>query len=209
MSQPIGKRIIVIGSSGSGKSTLAELLSERLGVPFIELDGLYWEPGWVEAERETFRERIRQAIEPPAWVMAGNYTRHQQDVSWPAADTIIWLDLPLTTVLRRVARRTWDRSRKQEALYGTENREIFREHLMLWNPEKSLIAYTAKTHRARRRAFEVACADPRWSHVNFIRLRSVKASYRWLEAIPMLTGGGAPTPVEPPRLHAVGVREDE
>src|SRR5688500_3597481 len=48
----IGKRIIVVGSSGSGKSTLGEQLAARLDVPFIELDALYWEPGWVEAERE-------------------------------------------------------------------------------------------------------------------------------------------------------------
>ncbi len=182
MEQCIGKRIIVIGSSNAGKSTLAERLAGRLGVPFIELDALYWEPGWVEAEREVFRERVRRAIEPESWVMAGNYTRHQQDVSWPAADTIVWLDLGLPTVLRRCIMRCWQRWRSQELLWGG-NRENFWEHLMLWDPDKSLISYTLKTHRARRRTFETHMHDPRCSHITFIRLRSVKEIDRWLDGI--------------------------
>ncbi|HET7036741.1 MAG TPA: shikimate kinase, partial [Thermomicrobiaceae bacterium] len=111
--QPIGKRIIVVGSSNAGKSTLAERLAARLGVPFIELDALHWEPGWVAAEREVFRERVRRAIAPAAWVVAGNYLSQQQDVSWPAADTIVWIDLPLTTVLRRCVARSWRRWRSR------------------------------------------------------------------------------------------------
>ena len=182
MEQSIGRRIIVVGSSNAGKSTLAQRLAERLGVPFIELDALHWEPGWVEAEREVFRERVRRAIAPESWVMAGNYT-HQQDVSWPMADTVVWLDLGLPTVLRRCVVRSWRRWRSADLLWGT-NREVFWEHLMLWNPDKSLIAYTLKTHRARRRRFEALTRDPRWSHLTFIRLRSVEAIDRWLASIP-------------------------
>lgn len=155
MEQVAGRRIIVIGSSNAGKSSLAYRLAERLDVPFIELDGLFWEPGWKEAEREVFRERVRRAIEPESWVMAGNYLKQQQDVSWPVADTIIWLDLPLPTVLRRCVLRTWRRWRNGDVLYGGTNRENFREHMMLWNSEKSLISYTARTHRSRRRTEEI------------------------------------------------------
>ncbi len=118
MERPIGKRIVVIGSSNAGKSTLAEQLAERLNAPFIELDGLHWEAGWVEAGRDVFRERVRKAIEPASWVMAGNYTHQQQDISWPVADTIVLIDLSLPTVLRRCVRRTWQRWRTQEVLYG-------------------------------------------------------------------------------------------
>ncbi len=175
MDQSIGRRIIVIGSSNAGKSTLAQRLAERLGVPFIELDALHWEPGWVMAAREVFRERVRRAIAPASWVMAGNYIGQQQDVSWPVADTIVWLDLGLPTVLRRCVVRCWRRWRSRELLWGT-NREVFWEHLMLWNPDKSLIAYTIMTHRARRRKYEAFTREPRWSHLTFIRLRSVEES---------------------------------
>ena len=184
MEHVIGNRIIVVGSSGAGKSTLGEQLATRLGVQFIELDALHWEPGWVEAEREIFRERVRQATEPDAWVMAGNYTRQQMDVSWPRADTVIWLDLPLPLVLRRVSRRIWQRWRTQEGLWGTSNREDIREHLMFWNPEKSLITYTIMTHRRRRRTFEAATTDPAYAHLRTLRLRSVAEVDRLLGSIP-------------------------
>lgn len=183
MEQSIGKRIIVIGSSNAGKSTLAEDLAKRLGVPFIELDALHWEPGWVAAEREVFRERVRKTIEPESWVMAGNYISLQQDVSWPAADTIVWLDLPLPTVLRRCVIRSWQRWRSADLLWGT-NRENFWEHLMLWNPERSLIAFTLKTHHDRRRTFEAATREPSWSNITFIRLHSTGEVERWLDSIP-------------------------
>lgn len=185
MGQRVGKRVIVIGSSNAGKSTFAERLAERLGVPFIELDALHWEPNWVEADREVFRERVRQAIQPESWVMDGNYASQQQDISWPDADTIIWLDLPLRTVVSRCIRRTWRRWRTQELLYGGENREDFWEHLMVWNTDKSLLAYTIKTHRRRRRTNAAYPSDPRWSHLTFIRLRSPEAVDAFLNSVPI------------------------
>ena len=41
-------KINVVGTSGSGKSTLARQLAERLDVPYIEMDRLYWRPEWQE-----------------------------------------------------------------------------------------------------------------------------------------------------------------
>ncbi|CAN5756324.1 AAA family ATPase [soil metagenome] len=171
----IGKRVIVIGSSGSGKSTLGEELAARMGVPFIELDALHWEPGWRMADTEVFRNRVREAIEPVSWVMAGNYTSKQQDVSWPEADTILWLDLPFPTVMNRIIRRCWQRHRDQQDLWGTGNRENFWDHLKLWDTDESLISYTIKTHRSRRRLFESYTLDPQWSHITFVRLWSPEA----------------------------------
>lgn len=180
----IGKRVIVIGSSGSGKSTLGERLATCMGAPFIELDALHWEPGWKMADTDVFRERVRQVTEPESWVLAGNYTSKQQDVSWPEADTIVWLDLPFSTVLNRTIRRCWQRHRTQEGLWGTENRENFWDHLKLWDTEESLISYTFKTYHRRRRLFERHLRDPRWSHLTFIRLRSPAEVDRWLRGLP-------------------------
>jgi adenylate kinase family enzyme len=174
----ISQRIILIGSSNSGKSTLAERIAAHRDVPFIELDALHWEPNWTEADPDVFRERVRGAIEPDAWVMAGNYITQQQTVSWPRADTIVWLDLSLRIVLPRCVRRCWSRWRSGELLWGT-NRETFWEHLMLWDTERSLIAYTIKHHRRRRREFETFIHDPRWSHITFVRLRSPDEIDAW------------------------------
>ncbi|MEX1157699.1 MAG: hypothetical protein WEC79_02075, partial [Thermomicrobiales bacterium] len=183
MEHRIGKRIIVVGSSNAGKSTLAAWLADALDAPFIELDALHWEPGWVEADDDVFRDRVRRAIQTDSWVMDGNYIPQQQDISWPDADTIVWLDLSLATVLRRCVRRTWRRWRTRELLYGGTNRENFREHLMIWSLDKSLISHILRTHRARRRTYTAAPIDPRWSHITFIRLRSVEEVERWLDSI--------------------------
>src|SRR5579875_900375 len=177
----LGRRIIVIGSSNAGKSTLAQRLAEHLDAEFIELDALYWEPGWVGATDEVFRERVRRAIESDSWVMAGNYSR-QRDISWPLADTVVWLDLSLPTLLRRCTTRSWRRWRSGELLWGT-NRETFWEHLMLWNPERSLIAFTTKYYWRKRRELEALTADPRWSHLHFIRLRTQGEVDRWLNGV--------------------------
>ena len=183
MSNAIGRRIIVIGSSGSGKSTLGERLGERLGVPFVELDALNWEAGWVQAPDDVFHDRIRAVTSGDGWVLAGNYTARQQHVSWPLADTVVWLDLPLATVMRRTWSRTWRRWRRREELWNG-NRESLREHLSLWDVDKSILTYTLTTHRARRRTFEAAMRDPRWAHIAFVRLRSPSAVDAWLAHLP-------------------------
>lgn len=70
----VAKRILVLGPSGAGKSTLARRVGDRLGIPVVHLDALYWQPGWVASAAGPFRERIAQAAAGDAWVIEGNYT---------------------------------------------------------------------------------------------------------------------------------------
>jgi adenylate kinase family enzyme len=176
-----GRRIIVVGSTCSGKTTLAERLAARLGVPATDLDALHWEPHWTEADRAVFRERVRQAVATPGWVIGGNYLTWQQDISWPLADTVVWLDFELPIILRRIISRSWRRYRSRELLWGT-NYEDFWTHLKLWEREKSLISWAVTTHRAQRRRYAVFLADPRWAHIRFVRLRRPEEVERWLAA---------------------------
>lgn len=43
------EKILIIGCSGSGKSTLAVALGEKLGLPVVHLDQLWWKEGWRNA----------------------------------------------------------------------------------------------------------------------------------------------------------------
>ncbi len=46
----------MVGTSGSGKTTVGRALAARLGLPFVELDAIFHQPGWTELPREDFRE---------------------------------------------------------------------------------------------------------------------------------------------------------
>jgi adenylate kinase family enzyme len=46
------KRVVIIGRGASGKSTLAVGLGQVLGLPVIELDRLFWQPGLVPTSRD-------------------------------------------------------------------------------------------------------------------------------------------------------------
>ena len=176
------ERILVIGNTGSGKSTLAEELACRLGLSFVELDALFWLPGWTEPEPEPFRAKVRAAIENGRWVTAGQYFSRIQDITWPEAQVAVHLDVGLARSLWRVALRAWRRSRSRELLWGT-NTESFTKHLKLWDPAESLISFAVQSHRKRRPEMLARRHDPRWAHIDFVRLRSPREVERWLEAV--------------------------
>lgn len=180
------ERIIVIGNTGSGKSTLAEELAKRLDLRFVELDALFWLPDWTEPEPEAFREKVRAAIEGGRWVVAGNYMGRTQEVTWPLAQAVVHLDLGLARSLVRVTRRSWQRSRSSELLWGT-NTETFAKHLKLWSDD-SLLKWAVKSHLTRRPEMLARRDDPRWAHIDFVRLRTPGEVARWLESVAPSTG---------------------
>lgn len=51
------KRVLVMGvSPGVGKSTFAKKLGKKLDLEVHHLDSLYWQPGWAERDKDSFRE---------------------------------------------------------------------------------------------------------------------------------------------------------
>lgn len=130
------RRLVIVGATGAGKSTLAEQLSELLKCPFIELDALFWKPGWNESSEVEFHRKVDSALRGESWVVSGNY-RVVRDIVWSRADTLIWLDFPLYILLWRLLRRTIRRVASKELLWGT-NQERFshqflsRDSLFLW-----------------------------------------------------------------------------
>ena len=118
--QPVelGRRIVVWGVTGSGKTTLARRLSDTLALPRIELDAIFWQPGWVETPDGEFRAKVQAAVDaaPDGWVLDGSYSRIS-DIYLSRADTLIWLDLPWRTTFWRLLKRTVSRAWTREALY--------------------------------------------------------------------------------------------
>ena len=174
------KRIAVIGTTGAGKSTLAKILSKRFNIPYIELDALYWEPGWQEADPSVFWERVENAIDGEAWVTAGNY-RVVQHLIWDKAEAVIWLDFPLYILFWRLLTRTVRRGWTQEELWNG-NRETFWWHLKLWSQD-SLFHWLFKTYWRRKREFPVLLSLPGYEHLTVYRFMHPSELETWLQSV--------------------------
>ncbi len=98
------KRIAIVGSGGSGKSTLARKIGEITGIEIFHLDKLFWKPGWKHIPKGELEDKIREIAAWDSWIIDGNYSS-TMDLRFRAADTIIFLDLPLWTCLWGIARR--------------------------------------------------------------------------------------------------------
>jgi hypothetical protein len=158
-------------------------LAQRLSLPFIDLDALFWQPHWQPSELTEFRKRVLEATGAPGWVLVGNYTAQQQDISWARANTVVYLDVALPIVVSRVLLRSYRRWRSGEVLWGT-NYERFFPQLKVWDENSSLVAWAVNHHRERQRAYAAALRDTRWQHIEFHRFGSSREADGWLTTFP-------------------------
>ena len=174
------RRIVVLGCSGAGKTTFARRLSERLNVAHIELDALHWEPNWTSTPVDRFREKVRDAIAaaPQGWVACGNYTIVRDEL-WPHADTIVWLDLPMTTVANRVIRRTFSRCWSGEELWGGCRERFWFQFFS----KESLFLWVFQTWRKNRWRYPHLFRTAAYRHLRIVRFRDPVKADRWLENV--------------------------
>jgi len=92
------RRVAVVGTTGSGKTTFATALAGKLGVPHLELDSIFHQPGWQPLELESFLRQVAAFAAVDGWVIDGNYSA-VRDLVWAAADTVVWSSWP--TAARR------------------------------------------------------------------------------------------------------------
>jgi adenylate kinase family enzyme len=98
------KRVVVTGPAGAGKSELARLLGERLGIPVLHLDALFWGPGWTPTPADEWEARQRAELAAESWVVDSQFDDMVPD--WvEAADTVVFVDASPARCLWRVTRR--------------------------------------------------------------------------------------------------------
>ena len=100
------ERILIIGCPGAGKSTLARQLAEKLDLPLIHLDSLFWLPGWKERDKGEFDALLAEELGKPQWIIDGNYGRTLA-TRLEFCDTVIFLDFGRFACLRGVLTRVW------------------------------------------------------------------------------------------------------
>jgi adenylate kinase family enzyme len=187
-----GNRIVVVGTAGSGKTALARQLGQILDLPHVELDALFWDPGWSAAERGVFRERVATALAGDRWVADGNYSA-VRDIVWGRAETVIFLDYRLPVILRRLILRTIRRMRTGEELWnGNAERwsGLFaRDSILLW---------ALQTYRRRRREFHDLFARGTFPHLQAVRLRTPGETRDWLRSLQHSQTAGGTDDRQPP-----------
>lgn len=103
-------KILIFGNSGSGKSTYARALSERHGLPHLDLDTIVWEPGQIAVPRtpEAVGADLRAFINMhAAWVIEGCYGELIEAAA-PACTQMVFLNPGLDACLANNGRRAWE-----------------------------------------------------------------------------------------------------
>ncbi|MFF4981328.1 adenylate kinase [Streptomyces sp. NPDC001046] len=171
------ERILVVGVTGVGKSTLAHILSSRLGLPYHEMDALYFNgPDWATNNKLT--EDVSRLTAEPHWIIDSLGCPEVRDLLWDRADTVMWLDYSKRVIMPRVLRRSFRRTVTREVLFGG-NRETWagwlsREHPAWW---------AWSQHGARRREVERRVRDTRFAPLDTLRFRHPDDTAAWLASL--------------------------
>jgi len=100
------KRVLIIGSNGAGKSTFSYALAEKIKLPLIHLDQLYWRNNWEITPKEEFLSLVSAEAQKPCWIIEGNNIRSLEE-RLQFADTVFWFEFPPALCVWNVLKRTF------------------------------------------------------------------------------------------------------
>jgi adenylate kinase family enzyme len=137
-----------------------------MGHPHVELDHLFWLPGWQRAQETDFTARVATATEAARWIVDGQYEA-AHPILRDRADLVIWLDPPLIVSFGRLIRRTWRRLRRREPLFNGDLETVAGAMELLW--------WALRQHRAVRSLNKSLQRHIIARGGTFLRVRSVSA----------------------------------
>lgn len=172
------KRLVIVGATGTGKSTFARKIGQRLGLPVIELDDLYWLPGWLRQQPDVFHARVRDIADQENWIMSGNYGTIKTMV-WPLADAVIWLDYSFTLTFLRLFRRSLSLALSHQPICNGNREDL--THLFSKN---SIVLWLFKSFWVKRREYGISFSNPEtYACPRMIRLTSPQEAKTLLETL--------------------------
>lgn len=178
------QRVIVIGPCGAGKSTLAIKLSAQLMLPLYHMDQLNWKPGWVESSKAEIAERLSAILSADRWLIEGNYSGTLAP-RLAHADTVVYLDYPISLCVRRLLRRIWTyrgRTRPDMTDGCPERFDLsFLFYVMRWNAGP----------RIKTETLLVGHSD------KLVRLQGPAALDRWIANLAAIPAPIVPTDIAP------------
>lgn len=157
-------RLHLIGSSGAGKTTLGRALARGLGLPFVDLDDLFWEPGWQAVGHDELGRRLAPTLAHPGWVVVGNYRATTEPLVWPLATHVLVLDLPFALLLWRTVQRTLRRGLTGEPCCNGN-----RESLRRFFHHDGLVRYLLRNWRSRHERQQRLHLEAALAHAQVLR----------------------------------------
>jgi adenylate kinase family enzyme len=167
-----------MGDPGSGKSTVAKAISDRLDLPYFELDAVHWLANWQMKGLDDFRGEVRDIAAEDKWVVDGNYTK-VRDIILARADTLIFLSPPLFVSIPRLIKRTLRRVFLKEELWAG-NRESIKNTFF---SSESLILFSLRSHKRRGQQFLNIQKNKKFQHFQFHRFRKQSEIDAWISSL--------------------------
>ena len=121
------QRILVIGNAGAGKTTFAKQLAQKLQLPLIHLDSIFWCGNWEHLSQYEFDTILQSNLEQPRWIIDGNFNRTiPRRLQY--CDTVFYLDFPTLTCLVGITKRTLANLGRSRTDMGGNCTERFDSH---------------------------------------------------------------------------------
>jgi len=92
------RKVAVFGNAGAGKSTLARRLAEATGLSLYPIDKIQWRAGGDPVPREEYLKQHADLLTRDQWVIDGYGCTASAWERFAAADTLVYVDLPLLTL---------------------------------------------------------------------------------------------------------------
>jgi adenylate kinase family enzyme len=99
------RKVAVFGNAGGGKSTLARRLAELTGLPLYPIDTLQFRAGGGAVPHDEYLKIHADLLARDEWIIDGFGSVASAWERFSAADTLVYVDLPVLTHYRWVTKR--------------------------------------------------------------------------------------------------------
>lgn len=89
------QKVAIFGNTGGGKSTLSKKLADMTELPLYVLDKIEYKPGGEKVDYQDYRQAHDRILESERWIVDGFGCLETLWTRLEAADTLIYVDLPL------------------------------------------------------------------------------------------------------------------
>ena len=150
-------KVAVFGNAGGGKSILARQLAELTRLPLHPLDMIQYRPGGGKVPHEQYLQAHSDLLRRDAWIIDGFGCLPSAWERFAAADTLVYVDLPLAVhhwwVTKRLAKglfanpEGWPPDSPIWASTVSSYKVLWRCHRRLTPRYRALVAEAAATKR--------------------------------------------------------------